>query len=189
MAEHLNIQSLSIEMIDEYLAAASKLMPTCKEDGGIHGYAAALLMMAVIDSLGHAQSQRSGGFDSTILKAEPFCLSKAHCSDLKEWYRNGLVHTGTLAPNVYIRPETDGDPFMFDDEGKLNGIRVQVLLSKIKDIWEAKKPTHHPVSMNPQAVARTPRPSRRTATTATPPPSGYGGPGSDMAPPEMPEAE
>jgi hypothetical protein len=138
MAEHLNIQSLSIEMIDEYLAAASKLMPTRKDDGGIHDYAAALLMMAVFDSLGSAQSQRQGGFDSTILKAEPFCLSEADCSNLKAWYRNGLVHTGTLAPNVYIRPETDGDPFLFDDNRNLNGIRVQVLLSKIKDIWEKK---------------------------------------------------
>lgn len=183
MAEHTDLASLSIEMIDEYLAAACLLLRRRKDDGGIHGYAAALLLMAVVDSLGHAQSRRSKGVDLSVLEQPEFGLGvdgkqrKKNLKRVKQWYRNGLVHTGTMAPNVYLLPEAGGEPFVFDAEGKLKGIRMRVIFRMIEHIWKERRPTYKPVGMEPGAETDLPQPSspfqEASGSVMSPAPSGF----------------
>lgn len=69
------------------------------------------------------------------------------------WYRDYRVHTATLPPNVFLKPETQGQPFDFDKNQGLTLIRVPVLYDVVKDAWRSWKRL---LSGRPQCVDRRP---------------------------------
>lgn len=74
MAVHQNKNDLSIEATRECLDAAALLLTTQKQDGGIMGYAAALLLFCVADAIGHHLNCGSGHTRLGVLNHESFGL-------------------------------------------------------------------------------------------------------------------
>ena len=53
MAIHLKASSLAIEAIEEYLTIAEYCIAAKKDDGGIYGYPATLLLFCVVNVMGN----------------------------------------------------------------------------------------------------------------------------------------
>lgn len=135
MAIHLNANSLTTEVIEEYLDIAKLCIATKKQDGGIYGYPATLLLFCVINALG--SSLIAGNEPFRILKQAPFnCgLDDRQVKRLEQWYRNILVHNGMIAPGTCLSPDDGGAPFTFrSDEPVL--IRVKPLYNLVRSAWE-----------------------------------------------------
>jgi hypothetical protein len=135
MAIHLNANSLTAEVIEEYLDIAKLCIATKKQDGGIYGYPATLLLFCVIEALG--RSLTAGKEPFRVLNGTPFnCrLNNTQVKQLKQWYRNPLAHNGMIAPGVCLSPEERGDAFRFAaDEPVL--IRVKSLYDLVRAAWE-----------------------------------------------------
>lgn len=135
MAIHPNANSLTAEVIEEYLDIANLCIATTKQDGGIYGYPATLLLLCVINALG--SSLIVGNEPFRVLKEAPFnCrLDNRQIKQLEQWYRNLLAHNGMIAPGTCLSPEDRGAPFAFSsDEPVL--IRVKSLYNLVRDAWE-----------------------------------------------------
>lgn len=70
MGIHPNVNSLTVEVLEEYLDIAKHCIATKKGDGGIYGYPATLLLFCVIDALGNCLI--SGKEPFRVLKEAPF---------------------------------------------------------------------------------------------------------------------
>ena len=135
MAIHQNANSLTIEVIEEYLDIANMCIATKKQDGGIYGYPATLLLFSVINAVGSSLIAVNEPF--RVLKEAPFncSLEDRQVKQLEQWYRNLLVHNGMIAPGTCLSPEDGGAPFMFSsDEPVL--IRVKSLYNLVRGAWE-----------------------------------------------------
>jgi hypothetical protein len=135
MAIHSNTNSLTAEVIEEYLSIAKLCITTKKQDGGIYGYPATLLLFCIIEALG--RNLIVGKEPFRILKASPFnCkLNNHQVKQLEQWYRNPLAHNGMIKPGVYLSPEDGGAPFTFiSDEPVL--IHVNSLYNLVQCAWE-----------------------------------------------------
>ena len=107
MAIHRNTNDLCVESVSECLESAKLLIDHRKSDGGIMGYAATLLLMSVVDAIGHHLNVGSGHTRLEVLNAPQFGLglTPKQIYEVKQWYRNQLVHNASIVPNVYIRAE------------------------------------------------------------------------------------
>jgi hypothetical protein len=147
MAEHKTIKSLACEVIEECLIAAGMCVKARKPDGGILGYPATLLLLAVTDAIGHGLDVGSGNTRLRVLKHPPFRellaksgqkLSCKHVDNLTQWYRHVLAHRGLIAPGVALTPETEGPPFGFTGN-ELCFIRVPAFRQLLQDAWVESK--------------------------------------------------
>ncbi|HTU45708.1 MAG TPA: hypothetical protein VMF91_11635 [Bryobacteraceae bacterium] len=135
MAIHLNANSLTVEVIEEYLDTAKLCIATKKQDGGIYGYPATLLLFCVINALG--SSLIAGKEPFRVLNEAPFnCgLDNRQVKQLEQWYRNLLAHNGMIAPGSCLSPEEGHAPFTFSsDEPVL--IHVKSLYNLVRDAWD-----------------------------------------------------
>lgn len=140
MSIHPNLNSLTIEAIDEYIMVAKYCVETRKDDGGIYGYPATLLLFCVIDAIGNGL--RAGREPFGILKEAPFncALNDHQIKTLETWYRNPLSHNGMIAPGVCLSPEEIGDAFVVIDDEPVK-IRVKPLCDLVRWAWdEVDKP-------------------------------------------------
>jgi hypothetical protein len=135
MAIHSNVNSLTIEAIEEYLDIAKLCISSRKQDGGIYGYPATLLLFSVINAIG--KSQIAGNEPFRVLQENPFnCqLNDRQIKQLEQWYRNLLVHNGMIAPGACLSPEDGGEPFKIDS-GESVIIRVKPLYKLVRDAWD-----------------------------------------------------
>jgi len=128
------------EVIEEYLAGAKLCIEATKSDGGILGYAAALLLLCATDAIGHASLSDNGqNTRLDILTVPPFSLGigPAHIHNLTKWYRNLLAHTGTMQAGTNLSPETHGPAFDFDAKDALIVLRVPAFYSTVRTAWDA----------------------------------------------------
>jgi hypothetical protein len=135
MAIHPNTNSLTVEVIEEYLDVAKMCIDARKPDGGIYGYPATLLLFCVINALGANLLKSNEPFQ--VLMHEPFnCkLSNGQVKKLETWYRNLLAHNGMIAPGVCLSPQDTGEPVHFD-QGEPVLIRVKALYNLVRAAWE-----------------------------------------------------
>jgi len=135
MAIHPDANSLTAEVIEEYLNIANLCIATKKQDGGIYGYPATLLLFCVINALGY--SLIAGNEPFRVLKEVPFncTLDNRQVKQLEQWYRNLLAHNGMIAPGTCLSPEDGGAPFTFSSDEPVI-IRVKSLYSLVRDAWE-----------------------------------------------------
>jgi hypothetical protein len=135
MAIHPNANSLTVEAIEEYLEVAKMCIDARKQDGGIYGYPATLLLFCVINALGASQLRGNEPFQ--VLTQPPFnCnLSSGQVKKLEIWYRNLLAHNGLIAPGVCLSPEDGAEPFHFD-HGEPVLIRVKSLYRLVHAAWQ-----------------------------------------------------
>jgi len=135
MAIHPNANSITVEAIEEYLEVAKMCIDARKQDGGIYGYPATLLLFCVINALGASLLRGNEPFQ--VLMQPPFnCnLSRDQVKKLEIWYRNLLAHKGMIAPGVCLSPEDGAEPFHFD-HGEPVLIRVGSLYSLVRATWQ-----------------------------------------------------
>ncbi|MGH9562694.1 MAG: hypothetical protein ACRD3S_14680 [Terracidiphilus sp.] len=135
MTIHPNVNGLTIEAIEEYLDIAKFCISSKKQDGGIYGYPATLLLFSVINAIG--ESQTAGNEPFRVLKEKPFgCqLNDRQIKKLEQWYRNLLTHNGMIAPGACLSPEDRGDPFKFDRDEPVM-IRVKPLYTLVRNAWD-----------------------------------------------------
>jgi hypothetical protein len=137
MATHDNITDLTVESVSECLDAAKLLIDHRKEDGGMMGYAATLLLFSVTDAIGHHLNAGSGHTRLDVLNSPEFGLhlSPQQIYEMKKWYRNCMVHNASIVPGVFLMPEVEGDPFDFEN-GKPVKIRVPQFYKLVRKVWD-----------------------------------------------------
>lgn len=134
MAVHPDLQSMNVEAIEEYIAVAEYCVNTTKENGGIYGFPAMLLLFCVVDAL----TVNSGGHRNkldkitSIIKLNPDQLQK-----VREWYRHLLAHQGLIAPGTMLSPEEDGRPIELNSDGEPTHIRVKPFYRAVRKLWES----------------------------------------------------
>jgi hypothetical protein len=135
MAIHSDVNSLTIEAIEEYLDIARLCITNRKQDGGIYGCPATVLLFSVINAIGTSQLACNEPF--RVLKEKPFScpLNDRQIKQLEQWYRNLLTHNGMIAPGACLTPEDGGEPFKFD-RGEPIIIRVKPLYNLVRDAWD-----------------------------------------------------
>lgn len=135
MAIHPNTNSLTVEVVEEYLDIAKLCIDTKKHDGGIYGYPATLLLFCVINALG--TSLLKGNEPFQVLMQPPFnCnLSRDQVKKLEIWYRNLLAHNGMIAPGVCLSPDDSGAPFTLSSNEPVL-IRAKPLYDLVRRAWE-----------------------------------------------------
>jgi hypothetical protein len=153
MAIHTNSNSLTAEVIEEYLNIANLCIATKKQDGGIYGYPATLPLFCVINAIG--SSLIAGNEPFHVLKQAPFnCgLDDREIKRLEKWHRNLLVHNGMIAPGTCLSPDDSGAPFTFRSEEPVL-IRVKPLYNLVRSAWEqvdkVKLSNNRKFSTNPE---------------------------------------
>lgn len=149
MSLHSNVNSLTIEAVQEYLDVAEHCVRNKKGDGGIYGYPATLLLFCVINAIG--ESTIEGNEPFRVLKAEPFnlSLSDTQVKQLEQWYRNLLTHNAMIAPGAILSPEECGDPFVFASNEPVM-IRVKPLYNSVHTAWDRLDKTKMNCDWRPQ---------------------------------------
>jgi hypothetical protein len=118
MAIHTDPSTLAEEAIDEYLAAAKACVDSRKPDGGILGYPATLLLFCVVNALGNVLRNVDvtiEGKKQRITRGEPFrvlnhsilkqSLTHEQIKRIEHAYRNPLIHSALLLPQVGLTPD------------------------------------------------------------------------------------
>src|ERR1700733_9559649 len=107
------------------------------------GYPTAILLLCVIDAMGNnfPQGEREKlniDYDLGML-AYPnsdFGITEPQIRNLRDWYRNKLVHMGRMAPGTVLRGEDQEQPFVFAPNGELNTVYVLPFYRKVKTFWD-----------------------------------------------------
>ncbi len=161
MAIHNDLQSMSIEAIDESLTIAEYCTSTRKANGGIYGYPSVLLLFCVIDAV----SNYVGHPQNTLRELQSIfpSLSEKQVKNLKEWYRNLLAHQSIIMPGTLLSSDPDGIPIEFNSDGEPTHIRVIPLCRVIKRWWEDFEKNR----VNPK-VEQNQRPKIPVSTTTSP---------------------
>ncbi|MGA9040735.1 MAG: hypothetical protein WB421_09390 [Terriglobales bacterium] len=161
MAVHKNLQSLSVEAIEEYLAIAEYCVTTTKANGGIYGLPGLLLLLSVVDAL----TVNSGGRKHTLQKITSIIpMTDKQLKSLREWYRNLLSHQAVIAPGTMLST-SDGPPIEFDSNGEPTYIRVVPFYRAVSALWQAfDKSTLNP----PVPIMKSPRTPIATPSTHAP---------------------
>ncbi len=185
-----NITDLTIDSVSECLDAAKLLIDHRKEDGGMMGYAATLLLFSVTDAIGHHLNVGSGHTRLEVLRSKEFGISLTgqQVYELKQWFRNGLIRGASIVPGVFLAADEDGVPFSFEC-GKPVAIRVPQFYKMVRRVWNdldktnfnplrhtcARPPVAFPLVVTQTDLAAsgvTVPPVSGTFTTATTPSSG-----------------
>lgn len=133
MPVHSDLQSLSVEAIEEYLAVANYCVTTTKANGGIYGLPALLLLLCTVDAL----TVNSGGKEHTLQQITCVMPMKdKQLKSLREWYRNLLAHQAVIAPGTMLST-VDGPPIEFNSNGEPTYIRVIPFYKAVRDLWES----------------------------------------------------
>lgn len=141
MAQHTNLQSLSVEGIEEYLTIAEYCVNARKANGGIYGFPALLLLLCVVDAI----TVNSGGKRHTLERIRGVVpLTDGQLKFLRDWYRHPLAHQAVIAPGVMLS-DTNGAPIELNSSGEPTHIRVIPLYEAVKKLWNSFS-----TQMNPQ---------------------------------------
>ncbi len=133
MAVHKDLQSLTVEVIEEYLAVAEYCVNTTKPNGGIYGLPAVLLLLCIVDAL----TVNSGGKKNTLQQITSVIpMSEKQLKNLREWYRHPLAHQAVITPGTMFST-VDGAPIQFNSDGEPTYIRVKPFYQTIKGLWES----------------------------------------------------
>jgi len=145
MAVHKDLQSLSVEAIEEYLAVAEYCVTTTKANGGIYGFPALLLLLCIVDAL----TVNSGGKEHSLQKVTSVVpMTDKQLKSLRAWYRNLLAHQAVIAPGTMLSTG-DGPPIEFNSNGEPTYIRVIPFYQAVRALWE----TFDKSTLNPPVPA------------------------------------
>ena len=176
MTYHSNRTELAVESISDCLEAVRLSIAHRKPDKGNLGYPAALLLFCIVDAIGHHFQVKVQGshIRLDVLNHPSFGLglSRTQIGQLKKWFRNPLIHSGTIAPGVILSSDVTGAPFDFTTTPVT--VRIPRFLEVVAAAWAKINPT----TFDPLAIPmgdpkyQSPKPSPGYRSTATPPVSG-----------------
>jgi len=178
MAIHTDLPSMSREAIEEYLAIAHYCVTTRKPNGGVYGYPAVLLLLAVVDALSNYAGYPEHSF--LALKNIFPALTEQQIKSLARWYRHLLSHQAIIMPGTQLTVDAPGDAIEFNSDGEPTHIRVEQFYEAIKGAWDKMdasgiNPMFHPAQAPKTPIATTisvfPAASGRQAVTTTIPTS------------------
>jgi hypothetical protein len=131
MAVHKNLQSMTVEAIEEYLSIAEYCVQTLKPNGGIYGMPALLLLLCVVDALTVNSGGREHSLEQiiTVIPMTPNQLNK-----FRDWYRNLLTHHAVIAPGTMMST-VEGLPIEFNINGEPTYIRIIPFCRAIRELW------------------------------------------------------
>ena len=131
MAIHQKVETMAIEVIDEYLAIAEYCVNTQKPSSdGVYGYPAVLLLFSVLDALSNFRGYPRHSF--RVLK--DFQLSDTQVKQLANWFRHQLSHQAVIIPGTKLSIE-EGEPFEFAGNEPVH-IRVRPFFQLVKKAWQ-----------------------------------------------------
>jgi hypothetical protein len=144
MTKFIDPKDQFIENVSQCLDIVQLSLNQWTADGkGIHGYPAMILLMTVIDAMGHnipkAKRQTLGiDMDLGILAypGSDFGIFPNQIKNLLDWYRNKLIHMGLMAKGVSLRGEPHNKPFEFASNGQLNEVFVLPLYERVRKFWD-----------------------------------------------------
>ena len=148
MAIHTHPRDLFFESRDEYLKASKLCLRYRKDDGGILGYPATLMLCCIIDAMSRnlkrSEKQKLSGDHFEILRHSSFDL---HLTDnqlekvqksLGEEFRHKLAHQLVIVWNVALEAEgTTTTPFGFSSSGDFDTIYVLPLYRVVEKAWRS----------------------------------------------------
>jgi len=144
MTIYIDPKDQFIENVNQCLDIVQLSLDRWTADGkGIHGYPAMILLMSVIDAMGHnipeAKRQTLGidmDFGILAYPGSDFGIPRNQIRNLWKWYRNKLMHMGLMAKGASLRGESHDKPFEFAPNGQLNEVFVRPLYVKIRKFWD-----------------------------------------------------
>ena len=146
MAVHDGLPGVFKEAVEDYLTAAKLCIEYQKEDLGILGYPAALILFCLVDAMGGNLKREEkhklrykGDFQMFCHPALGLNLSdpREQIPKLANWYRNKLAHGALLAPNTLLRGEENSEPFSFLQSGEPTAVFLKPFYRVVKDAWDA----------------------------------------------------
>lgn len=141
MPIHSSIQDMNRESVEEYLRVAEVLVRPSKVFGGPCGYVAANLLFTVIDAIGHHVNEKQPGDTNNVRLGilnkfdHGHLLSEAQIRNLRDWFRNPILHATSPAPNAFLDVAEQTDVFTFDEKDQLVGINLEKLFAIVRDGW------------------------------------------------------
>jgi hypothetical protein len=145
-----NERDLSVEAIDDMLIAAKLCKDFRKDDGGILGYPATLLLLCAADAICHSLTTKGGDTRLWALKDPLFNLKLTNRQaeqlgkHLTEWCRNLLAHNALVMPGVTLKDEAEGEAFDFNVADQPIRLRVPVLYEVINAAWQKHRNNYAP---------------------------------------------
>jgi len=138
MAVHKALPSMSREAIEEYLAIANYCVTARKNNGGVYGYPAVLLLFSVVDALSNYAGYPSNSF--LALKDIFPALTDEQVKSLKSWYRHLLTHEAIIMPGTKLTVDNPGVAIELNPQDEPTHIRVKLLYEAVKTAWEKLDP-------------------------------------------------
>jgi hypothetical protein len=184
MAIHTHPRDLFFAAVKEYLKASKLCLRYRKDDGGILGYPATLMLCCIIDAMSNnlkrSEKQKLTGDTFRILRHHSFGLqltdeqfSKVQTS-LGGWFRHKLAHQLVIVWNVALEAEgTNTTPFGFSSSGDFDTIYVLPLYRMVEKAWRSIDKSYFDEIGGGLEGPKVPATGLTTApTTFTTPPSG-----------------
>lgn len=148
MAIHAHPRELFFAAVDEYLKASKLCLRYRKDDGGILGYPATLMLCCIIDALSQnlakAEKQKLPGEHFKILRHTSFgsILTEEQFTKVQkylgDWFRHKLAHQLVIVWNVALEAEgTTTIPFGFSSSGDFDTIYVLPLYRMVEKGWRS----------------------------------------------------
>jgi hypothetical protein len=161
MAIQPSYYSQSIAIINEYLEAAGILIGKRKDDDGVYGYTALLIILCAVDAMGQPESpeKTSTKIGPILNKFEVEGLSAENINQIEHWYRNGLSHVGALAEYIYIELGSDCDDIFVINDGQIEKIRLKPFLIKVNSYWGDVRSTFKAAHLRPKKDVGSPKES------------------------------
>jgi hypothetical protein len=133
MAIHQKVETMAIEVIDEYLAIAEYCVNTPKPGGdGVYGYPAVLLLFSVLDAFSDYRGYPRHSFRA-LRDFQPR-LSNTQVTQLSKWFRHPLSHQAVIMAGTKLSME-EGEPFEFAGDEPVH-IRVRPFFQLVKKAWQ-----------------------------------------------------
>jgi hypothetical protein len=148
MAIHTHPRDLFFAAVEEYLKASELCLRYRKDDGGVLGYPATLMLCCIIDAMNNnlkrSEKRKLAGGEFKILRHVSFGLNLTEerfhkiQQSLGDWFRHKLAHQLVIVWNVALEAEgTDTLPFGFSDLGDFDTIYVLPLYRLVEKAWRS----------------------------------------------------
>jgi hypothetical protein len=179
MASHPDLKTMFLEIVGEYLKAAEICLHYRKDNGGVLGYPAALMLCCLLDALGknlnRAEKQKLGKEEFNFLQHPAFKtpLTVEQIGRVREklgdWFRHKLAHQSLMAVGVALSGERAKAPFGFSEAGEFDTIYVFQLYEVVKNAWKAIDKDQFEIG---RGLGGPTQPAAALTTLETPPASG-----------------
>jgi hypothetical protein len=142
---HPDLPPMAKEAIEEYLAVARYCITAKKENQGVYGYPAVLLLLSLVDAFSNYAGYPEHSF-LVLRDIFPNLISKDGAKKVGKWFRHPPAHHAIIMPGTKLSAD-DGDAAIeMNAIGEPTHIRLKPFCEAVEEYWrglesEAVKPT------------------------------------------------